>query len=421
MPFGATQAIYDRFYASIGGRSVAGNTVQSIDGSCVQGGQIQGLIPFSNTNPCDGFLRATNEVQAVVAADQALNRPTRPFYVFFTDGAPNAMRGTFPNQALDVNGNNRTEVVAPSLPYVNDWYQYSLEWRDSTTTPPGAPYRGPGPLVHASAAGDLFNFQIGASPTGAPIVAPSTPTYGTSAPVCGDVWPEPVNFERALNGTRTVPGGRRGGCLTDLDFTLPGLAGAGVTGVPFSNTYTTTSGVDVERSNVDQLHYFCPIEVADWARDVQQATVFSIGLGRQAVWCGDPAQDADNHFTRKDNFLHRIAFSQATLASGFGPYSDISSWLGTPTAAGATFDDRFRFSPRRLVNITTSASCPANSHSFQRGGFNTNQMQFGYTGGMDAANLPQQTIGQYYGTEDANQLLTIFTQTAKQILLRLGT
>jgi hypothetical protein len=420
MSFGATQAIYDRFYASIGGRSVANNPVASINGNCVQGAQIQGLVPFSNTNPCDGFLRATTEVQAVVAADQAANRPTRPFYVFFTDGAPNAMRGTFPNQASEVLPSGSTQLRTtlalqpnfPTGPYVNDWYQYSLEWRDSTTTPPGAPYRGPGPLVHASAAGDLFNFQIGASPTGTPIVAPSTPTYGISAPVCGDVWPEAVNFERALNGNLTVPVGRRGGCLTNLSFTLPGLAGAGVAGVPFSNSYTTTGGVTVRRSNVDQLHYFCPIEVADWARRVQQATVFSIGLGRQAEWCGDPAQDADNHFTRKDNFLHRIAFSQATLASGFGPYS---AW------AGATFDDRFRFSPRRPVNITTSASCPANSHSFQRGGFNTNQMQFGYTGGRDAADLPQQTIGQYYGTQDATQLLTIFTQTAKQILLRLGT
>ncbi len=414
MAFGATQGIYDRFFASITGKSDAGGTVSRIDGNCSPAGQIQGLIPFSNTNPCDGFLRAAGEMASVRAWDIVAQRSTRQFYVFFTDGAPNAMRGSFNNVASDAGVLRTTAALTPNFPsgpYINDWYQYSLEWRDSVA--PAIPHRGPGPLVHSSAGGDLFNFQVGATSTGTPIVAPSTPTYATSAPICGDVWPNPADFNRALDGSLTVPAGRRRGCLTTLDFTLPGLGGAAVSGVPFSNNYTTTGGVIVQRSNAEQLHYFCPIEVADWVRRNQQATVFSIGLGRQAAQCGDPAQDADNHFRRKDNFLHRLAFSQATLATGFGPYS---SWVG------AKFDDKYKFSPRRQINIVTNASCPANSHSFQRGGFNTTQMEFGYNNGNpDPNTLPQQTIGQYYGTDEASQLFTIFTQTAKQILLRLGT
>jgi hypothetical protein len=464
LPFGNTEQSFRNFLASIiGGYPNDGNPLNVVPGNlalvttgandCPGTTEVRGLTPVSNTNPCDGLIRAADELRTalpLVDPNFRLASPNRAplSVVFFTDGAPNAMRAAFNNPAVLGSGEIRTQVVlnqqAPvpcgggniNSPLCNDWYQYSVEWRD-TTSP--NPFRGPGPLVHGSAGGALFNFQItvsdvvNADGSRDPITYPMAPTYNPAAIICGENRSNRNQFEVVLRGNPTPPDtctrradntirytstNERCGCLNSLDFALPTLSPVSggaytplVTGVPFSERYTRTVGAttqNVDISSADQLHYYCAIEAADWIRMNLGAQVYTVGLGQTADWCGDPLQDADNHFRRKDFFLSRLAYSPASVTQASPP-----SW-----------NSSHRFSPRRAVTMDSGGTCAA--HRFNQEGLNQNQMLIGYNvagtpgGERQPGQLPRDTQGQYFAADTAAQLNNLFTQIAKQILLRLG-
>lgn len=462
LPFGNTEQSFRNFLASItGGYPNDGDPlnitptnltpVTTGPNDCPGSNQVQGLTPVSNTNPCDGLIRAADELRTALPLIEQNFRVSDPnraplSVVFFTDGAPNAMRGAFTSPAVLASGEVRTEVVLNQqasgpcrganarTPLCNDWYQYSVEWRDNNTPDP---FRGPGPLVHGTAGGALFNFQIGVSATAdalgnrAPITYPMAPTYNPEAIICGENRSDRSEFNLALQGNpadtctlhpdntiKYTSTGKRCGCLNTLDFALPLLSPVNggayspiVTGVPFSDLYTRTNGantVSVNLSAADQLHYYCAIEAADWIRINLGAQVYAVGLGEPANWCQDPLQDADNHFRRKDYFLSRLAFSPASVDRGNPRF-----WHG-----------RHRFSPRRAVTVTTGGQCAL--HRFNRENLNQTQMFIGYDvagepgGERQPTKFPADTQGQYLAANSARQLNNLFTQIAKQILLRLG-
>jgi hypothetical protein len=462
LPFGNTEQSFKNFLASIiGGYPNDGDPLNVIPDNlspvttgandCPGSTEVRGLTPVSNTNPCDGLIRAADELRTALPLLDPNFRVTDPnrtplSVVFFTDGAPNAMRAAFTGPAALATGEVRTEVVLNQLnpapcgggntrsPLCNDWYQYSVEWRDATTP---NPFRGPGPLVHGSAGGALFNFQIGvsavadASGNRAPITYPMAPTYNPPAIICGENRSNQNEFDLALRGNpadsctlrgdntiKYTTNNQRCGCLNTLDFALPTLSPVSggaytptVTGVPFSDLYTRTIGantVNVNLSAADQLHYYCAIEAADWIRMNLGAQVYAVGLGEPASWCQDPLQDADNHFQRKDYFLSRLAYSPASVDQG-----DPRFWHG-----------RHRFSPRRPVTVTTGGLCA--NHRFNTQNLNQTQMFIGYNvagepgGERQPSRFPADTQGQYLAANRAAQLNNLFTQIAKQILLRLG-
>lgn len=455
LPFGNTRIGYRAFVASILGgypRNIEDNldigrdnleTVFTSSDDCGVGStEVLGLEPMSNTNPCDGLIQAALELTQVrdlsrenfIIGDQGSMRHS---VVFFTDGAPNAMRGAFTSPLPNVGGlgSTRLEAVANSrgessctgsFPFnCNDWYQYSVEWRDAGS---GTAYRGPGPLVHAIAAKDLFNFQISVdrataedgTVTFTPATFPAQPKFSSTPPVCGDNRFLPTDFKRVLTGNISdgctqvgdkslrLPDSSRCGCLNNVDFALPRLGAIqnggyvpSVTGVAAVQYFQNAASQPVVISGAEQLPYYCAVEAADWLRANLGAQVFSIGLGEPAKWCEDPLQDADNHFKRKDFFLSRLAYSP----------------LSTQQEGGIGWDPRHDLSKR---NITVSNSSECGDHRLNAEQTTSRTMEVGYIGGRAPNDLPAETRGQVYLTESSSQLTRIFVKTAKQILLRLG-
>ncbi len=352
---------------------------------------ISTLTPQSNTNPCDALITAMGEITSLATQRGVAQAAVRPFVVFFTDGAPNAFRGTFPNMVnLNVNGN-------PPQGTPNDWYQYALEW---VTGPPRTTYQGPSPLISAQAS--LFNLvptALASAPDPRTFAGGNPP--GTN-PYCGDIWSDRIPnsnnyFEQALNGTTlpTIPG-RRPGCLSNLDFSIPNGVPTRVISV-LDNTLGDTNAFQVNnQQKFSELPYYCAIEAADQIRTAYNGTVFAIGLGPTSTnpQCDDPLQDPTDHFTRKDNFLSRLAFDPYTY--------DATGWKSA-----------FNVSRRRAVNF--NSSCTPTTRSFV--GYNL------ITNGGNTSRTPAElsgTEGEYYPTSDPRDLPFLFSQVAKQILLRLN-
>lgn len=376
--FGANKTTYDAF------RAVIGNDDKFTDTP-------NGLIPIGNTNPCDAFIVAAEEIRAL-RSNAALDGTTlRPQIVFFTDGAPNAMRGSF----IQPDG-TRLDAARPNSLAPNDWYQYSIEW----VNPGTAPYRGPGPLIHQLPG--LFNKTIGID---------GLPAAGPSPARCGVAWYEEPEFKMigSLNKAENPPtsdSSRTPGCLTGLDFDIPGtgsnipgtVSNYGVRGVTFTNNDATPSSRTVQYT--DQLPYYCTIEAADYIRQVLNGSVFTVGLGNPpspaTCYNDDPLQDSDNSFLRKDNFLARVALDTTKILTNSCAYQ-----------AKNNFQD--------IRDITIPASC---MHR-QTG----KTFKVGYTpagGSRPPDSFPPGTPGEYVGLEDPFRLSLAFARIAKQILFRLN-
>jgi hypothetical protein len=349
-----------------------------------------GLIPFGNTNPCDALIVAAQEITSLRENPNVSNGATiRPQIVFFTDGAPNAMRGSFINQ-----DGARLDAAKP-VGQPNDWYHYSVEWNDGSP-----PYRAPGPLIHASYS--LFNKAIDAD--GLPVApVPPTPTPPAPAPTparCGDAWYERPNvqFIGSLSASEPIPtAGRARGCLTNLDFDLPNIGSSyGVRGVPFANSTKSFH-------YTDQLPYYCAIEAADFIRRGLNGTVFAVGFGPNPDTClnNDPLQDADNSFIRKDNFLGRVALDPIKTVSTAGSSCGFVSQANFQTRHSVTISGST--CPHRLTGQTFEVGyTPAGGSPLQPGAF------------------PAGTQGEYVGTADPFRIQLSFARIAKQILFRLN-
>lgn len=355
-----------------------------------------GLIPFGNTNPCDAFIMAADEIREL-RSNAALDGTTiRPQIVFFTDGAPNAMRGSF----IQPDG-TRLDNAKPNFLAPNDWYQYSIEWNNAGTL-----YRGPGPLIHQSFR--MFNNTIGID--GLPAAGPTppaptpTPTPAPSPARCGVAWYEEPEFKMigSLNKAESPPTSdpsRTRGCLTGLNFDIPGTgSNYGVRGVTFTNNDATPSSRTVQYT--DQLPYYCTIEAADYIRQVLNGSVFTVGLGNPpspaACYNHDPLQDSDNSFLRKDNFLARVALDTTKILTTSCAYQAKNNFEG-------------------IRDITIPASC---THR-QTG----KTFKVGYThagGSRSPDSFPPGTPGEYVGLDDPFRLSLAFAKIAKQILFRLN-
>lgn len=374
--FGNTKNTYDSFMATIGDPDLR-----------------DGLIPFGNTNPCDAFIMAAEEIRALRGHPSLDRQGVRPQIVFFTDGSPNAMRGAFVSQ----DGSRLTDAK-PSAASANDWYQYSIEWDD------GSLYRAPGPLFHASV--PLFNKSIDADGFPVAPVPPTPPPSGTPVPTptplptparCGDPWWERPNlqFVGSLSAAEPLPAPTRTrGCLTNPDFDIPGAPGYGVRNVPFKSPPVLYT---------HQLPYYCTIEAADYIRQQLNGSVFAVGLGQppdNACFNADPLQDADKSFLRKDNFLSRVALDPARTVENLGTNS-------------CSYSNKTNFVSRRAVTI---GSCP--DHSLDGSPFDAGYVPA--SGSRAPNSFPPGTEGEYVGIESPLRLKVAFARIAKQILLRLN-
>ena len=337
-----------------------------------------GLIPKSNTNICDAFIEAIAELKRINnLAD------FHPFVIAFTDGAPNAFRGEFlggVDTAGAVGNLTRGNNPATSTGLTNDWYQYGLEW--STATTPLTTYRGPGPLVNRQLVGGkprLFDHII-SSTTG---IWPTSPTLPSN--VCGQAYSVSAQHPAVLNFNPTTPAPSIRGCLSNLDFNIPGTGGtASVRGVPIHAVSTNTN----TNLNYAKLPYYCAIEAADYIRSnlAAPATVYTIGVGNPGIpTSSDPFENVDNPLIRKDNFLARVALDPETLTNG-----------------AIKADSQFDFEK----STNTSSPCPETLPAC-------------YKPGTNIKRTTPDVQGEYFATQDANELRTLFSIIAKQILLRL--
>jgi Flp pilus assembly protein TadG len=338
------------------------------------GAAADSLRPLSNTNICEGLQFAITELNsfknaASGAAGAQYNR-VKKIVVLFTDGAPNAFRGTFAN---------RTPANSSGD------YQYTLEWRAAT----GTMYRGPSPLVNQ---GSLFNHVITLTS-----ISPG------NAGLCGPLVSDPAQFPHAINQNATsspIPATR--GCLTSLDFTLPGTTSASVKGVPIDST-----GAIPENFNYAKLAYYCAIEASDYIRATFNATVYTVGVGFNSTksGCADPFENIDNPVVRKDRFLHRVAMDPDAVSTTSG-----------------TLNPNYDFSRSGNTNLSlNSADCGCSSSCTTNVSSNCYSctQSVGYTPGT-GPNVNSTDQGEYFGTSSGAQLGALFSMVAKQILLRLG-
>lgn len=352
-PFGSTQNRLNNF---INVTSVASPT------------NTAGFSPRSNTNICDGLRRAISEMSSFRTALPNVQKVV----VLFTDGAPNAFVGDF-----DVNP-PPAPVPAPAD---GTYYQYALEWRDSTTTP-ATVYRGPSPLVQPPG-GTLWGHAIQSNNIG-----PTNSTY--CGPTAVSQISSPNNFPGVLNKAVNA-----NACLNALDFSIPGTnVRARVTGVTIDQ-----NGGDDTKFNYARLGYFCAIEAADFIRTEFEAPVFTVGVGPSGTAnCTDPFENVDNPIVRKDSFLARVALDPEVVTELTGPDSDTS---------------RFNFQQSRssrlpACNCSGTTCDPATTTNV------------GYTPGIGPNLTNADLQGEYFGTSSGDQLGLLFSTVAKQILLRLG-
>ena len=450
---------------------VAANTLQTImlnDLTMLTAGLR--ALAGSNTNHCDALVEAIRDLETLSAdvlnsplAAENDRRKLQPFVVFFTDGAPNAMRGIFPNASTSPNG---------------DFYHYALEWVVPNPNPalPPFTYRGPGPFVLRSPDATnpvqpLFRFPIASG-----AVAPA------GSPVCGTPQANFWQFEQTV--TQNVsggPGGRGapGGCLTTstFDFDIPftnvdaqgNLTGttyqAGVRNVPISTANTTWRDPNwpiagpvpnYGLQKYDELPYYCAIEAADYLRLHFGATIFAIGLGPtnahsitgqpNHIQCNDPLMDADDHSGRKDFFLSRLAFSRQAFTDQLVPVNFLNHYqINVPPNAAAPnprqvatcANHRYRPGVAAVLppQLTIGYNSTARNHASQAspGAIKSDNLTDvfkmlrpfhpvstdPFNRGANGPNYRRiDTMGEYFPTNNPNEVPAIFSNIAKTILLR---
>lgn len=432
-------------------------------------GTVLTALAGSNTNHCDALAEGIRELEdlskTLLGNDDGTatrdRRNLQPFLVFFTDGAPNAMRGIFtsgqipPGQCDTYNAGVRSNAGNCGT---EDFYHYALEW---VTVDGGVTkqYRGPGPFVARQTDGDgiprLFNFPIAAN-----AVAPNgSKTCGVEA-ANGN----PLIFEQTITRDTSTGAGGRGhvtnGCLSpgnktfsfSIPYTNPNATGgysgaykATVSGVPISTSNTTwrdpnwpsvlpaPPAVGYGLQKYDELPYYCAIEAADYIRTRFAATIFAVGLGTatthlqtggQDDTCSDPLQDPDDHTSRKDFFLTRLAFAKSMFDNQLVPTSIRQHYQIAGSQLQRTISG---CSDHRLMTADAAAKPQVGytSNDLLADGNNTYldlrpirpaSMDTLLSGGAGTRRM--ETQGEYFATDNANEVPRIFDLIAKTILLR---
>jgi hypothetical protein len=427
----------------------------------------------SNTNHCDALTEGIFELEGVsgtlFGAENSANPATdrknlQPFVVLFTDGAPNAMRGIFkpgdipPGHCKEYRGN--FNWVNAGNCATDDFYHYAIEW---VTADGGGTkyYRGPGPFVERALDSNgipkLFNHPIG--------LTELAPLYSKT---CGVVLANgnPVDFEKTITrNTSTGPSGRGDpllGCLnsssTEFSFSIPytnpnsnngnNAYLASVSGVPISTDNTTwwdpnwpltffPPTIQYGLQKYDELPYYCAIEAADYIRTRFAGTIFTVGLGDgnthlsptgQAPTCNEPLQDPDDHTSRKDFFLTRLAFARSMFTNQLLPTSVRSHYqiAGSQSQKDVSncSDHRLKDPDRNttappvpFVGYTSDIKDPDGDTTFK-------DLRPLRPASMDTilvnnnGTRRMETQGEYFPTDNADEIPRIFDLIAKTILLR---
>ena len=410
----------------------------------------------SNTNHCDALAEGIRELETLSedilgTGQEADRRKLQPFVVFFTDGAPNAMRGLF---------------LGPHSGGL-DYYHYAVEWVAPDPIPNAAPltYRGPGPFVvrtndsaDPSIVQPLFRFSISANN-----VAPA------GSGTCGEVQSNFYDFEKTITqntseGARGGPGGCFRNTGSAFNFAIPytnvdalgaptSRYQAQVKDVPISTADTTWRDPNWPAANnppayglqkYDELPYYCAIEAADYLRLHFGATIYAIGLGPTNAHsananvsndnaCNDPLMDADDHSGRKDFFLSRLAFSRQMFANQLLPTSVSFHYQINVAQTARTVSNcsRHRYkTPSGAPTLSIGYTSPTTNDSLPNSS-KSDDLQDAFKAlrpfrppSMDYNNWSTtnyrriETMGEYFPTNDANEVPSIFSNIAKTILLR---
>ena len=440
-----------------------------------------GYLAGSNTNHCDALAEGIFELEGLSGTDLGTEDSTKPstdrrnlqpFVVLFTDGAPNAMRGIFqptiipPGHCGTYNGG---ELPTAGNCTTNDFYHYALEWVVTEGSPPVTKqYRGPGPFVerqvNTNGFPTIFNWTIAGKQ-----VAP------LGSKVCGveAANGNPFIFEQTITRTESgAPGGRgnnKTGCFssgtTAFTFSIPytnptssnpntGFL-ASVTGIPISTDTITwkdpnwplalpaiiapfkTYPANYGLQKYDELPYYCAIEAADYIRTRFGGTIFTVGLGDtsthragggQDTTCTDPLQDPDDHTSRKDFFLTRLAFARSMFTNQLQPdtvrsHYQIAGSQSTRAISGC--------SDHRLLRKDAANNLPANprvgytsADGLSDGASTFLDLRPRRPASMDTMLTSGdgirrvETQGEYFPTDDVDEIPRIFDLIAKTILLR---
>jgi hypothetical protein len=265
-------------------------------------------------------------------------------YLYFSDGAPTAGRFLFQNTLVDLEENN------PDGFGTHDYTHYSVEWIDG-----GLNWPGPSLLTRS---GSLTRDYASAS-------APPPGTAGIHVPTCSPAYDNPPSSSAEFNGVFD-------NCITNMGFHLPFAPG-------------TTFGDDIDAVGVRQYetnwreqYFHCSIKMADFLRN-NRGVLYTVGLGPEldmatAIANGDPYQDLNDSWFRKDLFLTRTA------------------------------NDYFE-----AVPISTALYGGAHPElSFQ-----------GYETYATLEQATPQNFGRYYASPSADELDDLFISAGQAILLRL--
>jgi len=347
----------DKIACILNGRGIAGCSV----GALAQ--------PMGNTNVCDAFMKTFGDMYTRGVVDQQ-----EIAYLFFSDGAPDAMRALY-NDAAALPDNSS------DFPNTKDYTHYSVEWVPTDGTPkrqasslmirtgrirfgyayPQAPYTTiPGknvPLCHNFLNRDSLNPDKSAGPGAKEQVYPPQ-EQGPLSNSC-------KVFEGCLSPVGTPP---------DLGFYLP-----------FSNT-KVNPGFLCNPNNPDswkQQYYDCALAMADEMR-AKRGTFFVVGLGADNPVQDEPYQTIDDTLHRKDIFLSRIA-------------NDFMHSVTQRQEDGADPVPEFNFT---IKPATASAPIPFPSYADLNASGNARR-------------------GEYVSTPSADQLRALFQRMAKRILLKL--
>ena len=302
--------------------------------------------PSSSTNLCDGMMTAYEEY-----ADKGTTDVT---YVVFSDGAPTAARLLFSSSKTNMESNDQGLGG-------NDYLSFAVAWQDDANNR----WEGPSTLVKTDSIGYGYDStEVPVGPAGQYI---PTCAYTQSS--------EPQVPSNDTNKYDAV----FGDCMNDMGFHMPRNSTLSY-GSDIRTASESTSGKTYEL-NFREQYYNCAISLGDFLRS-EGGSVYTVGLGEGRnlstdIGTGDPYQDADDVFARKDFFLTRVSY-------------DVN---------------QARPIDENEVQIVTEKHPDFDFQASQD-----------YD---DLLNLPVQKVGDYYATPDATKLESIFKAIAQKTLLRL--
>jgi hypothetical protein len=293
---------------------------------------ISGLKPAGETNLCDGFFQAYQDMAAKRQQGNAV-------YVIVSDGSPDAGRFEFAGA--------KSAGLAQNSYYVWDSFTRCMTTGDPNAKPDEntvvesdfmpsklceaapisvlAPLGVQDPLYETDwirkGPPDPDMYDYGA-PSWDEWFTPRVPTCSEKS--CIDVWPLSARMDRLRS------------CLADVSFRTYMLS-ANANAVPllwddalrkYQNDVPDDSGGWWERNMYNgfkyrELFYDCALAMADTIRR-SGGMIFVVALGQSAIepvlggnW--DPYQDVSDRYSRKDVFLRRLAFDPC---GGAMKYSD---------------------------------------------------------------------------------------------------